>query len=351
MRQTTEHSALLALPLEQVMPVLRQGAAALSLPVEDFPMGARLDLPGGEMYLSGDDDHCHLWLSAESPARLTELRDTIGHYFDHAGLPARLEWAANQKSGRPANLTVARITANDRISPSFRRMRFEADFTEFDIEAMHFRLLYPPEGDALPWCDDTGATIWPHGIDAWHRPPYTIRRMDPERRWMDVDIFLHDGGRVTEWAARTVNGDLVALSGPGGKSPQIAPWIGYIGDETAMPVILRMLERLPDAAQGVARIFVADAADAQDIALPAGVDLQWVTPDSGLTPLDALQALTPPDSGRYVFFAAERQDAAAAREIMVKIGLKRGEFHAAAYWSEGWTPPDAQPKDLPRRLA
>lgn len=203
-----------------------------------------------------------------------------------------------------------------------------------------------PEGADLPSCDATGTTIWPGGIDVWHRPPYTVRAIAPDWGWIDVNIVLHEGGRVTDWSERARPGDRVALTGPGGKAPRQGGWVGYVGDETALPVIARALQNPQPETTGVARIFVPEDSDRQDLDCPGGVDLRWMVHGRDGTPLQALTSLQPPPEDRFVFFAAERQAAVAAREHLNGIGFQRGEFHAAAYWTQGWVPPGSQVQRL-----
>lgn len=325
-------------------------AASFDLPMRLSDQAVRVELPDGLLSVTAQGAGCRLVLEAPDAARLAELREGVTHYLAE-GLGAALEWQADRSPARPPNLTLARIEASTRLSPSFQRLRLAGDFRRFLDGGLHFRLIFGPEGADWPMDDETGATIWPGGIDAWHRPPYTVRRIDPAGAWIDVDVVLHQGGRVTDWVALCRPGDEVALTGPGGKAPQMAGWIGYIGDETALPVIARMLEILPADTRGAARIFVPDRRDAQALRCPAGVDLQWLVRGVDGGPADAVLGLTPPATDRYVFFAAERQEAAAARDHLVAQGFGRGEFHCANYWTAGWVPPACQVAALQRRVA
>lgn len=346
------HSARLHLPFERLVTALRPVAEALALPVEQAAGGtATVRLPGGALTVAAREAGCRLVLEAADEGRLAQLRERVTQFLSEQGLGDSLEWRADRRRARPGNLTLARIDSSIRLSPSFQRLRLSGDFARFRDGGLHFRLIFGPEGADWPMGDETGATVWPGGIDAWHRPPYTIRAMDPDCRWIDVDVVLHAGGRVTDWVALCRPGDRVALTGPGGKAPQIAGWIGYVGDETALPVIARMLEILPPDTRGAARIFVPDPRDAQPLRHPAGVDLRWLVRGRDGTPLEALTALSPPAADRFVFFAAERREAEAARAHLARLGLGRGEFHGAAYWTEGWIPPDYQVARLARRTA
>lgn len=334
------------MPLDEFMPAIGPALDAMEVSPTRTDRGAELVLSDGRLIVEAAPEGCRLSLEAAEGARLAFLREVISHYVEAMQLPVPLEWAADRSETRPANLTIARIAANERLSPSFQRIRLEGDFSLFARDGLHFRLIFGPEGADWPTSNATGTTLWDGGIDAWHRPPYTVRAIAPDHRWIDVDIVLHDGGRITDWVSRARPGDEVALTGPGGKAPQMAGWVGYVGDETALPVIARIVERLPGDARGAVRLFVPDARDRQPLAAPDGVDLQWLVHGRDGTPLQALQALRPPARDRYVFFAGERQASIAAREYLVAEGFQRGEYHAAAYWTEGWVPPDTQVRRL-----
>ncbi len=322
-------------PLARLVPLVEALAVTRGLTPEPEGDGLSLLLDSGRLRLAGTASGTELELSAIDPARLEELQAGADRLAGIQGLTIR--WHRRVPEAAP-RLTVARVMSCARISPSFRRVRLAGDFARFASGGLHFRLLFGPKGAPLPAITGTGLD-WPAGIDAWHRPPYTVRALDPAGAWLDVDIFLHEGGRVTEWTENVREGDVVALTGPGGSGLVSAPWVGFVGDETALPVILRMVEALPEEARGVAAICVADPRDAQPVRHPPGLRLDWVTPERGLTPLQVLQAIAVPEGDRFVFFAGERRQAAAARDWLARAGLERGEFRAAAYWTEGWVPP------------
>lgn len=252
-----------------------------------------------------------------------------------------VEWR-EVKAGK-TRLTMAEAVWCRQISPSFKRVRLAGDFSAFLSGGLHFRLLIAPDGAAWPEPDANGDLIWPGGIDAWHRPPYTIRAMGADADWLEMDIFLHDGGRVTEWAADLQPRDTVALTGPGGRGIRPAAWLGLVGDETALPVILRAVEAAGPDTQGAVSILIADPADIQPVAAPPGLQLDWVLRREGRSLPDLFRALPiPPDTDRFMFFAGERQEATEARDHVKALGLSNGEYHCASSWTAGWIPPAAR---------
>lgn len=229
-------------------------------------------------------------------------------------------------------MTLGHVAQVLDLSPNFRRLRLTGDFRRFLTGGLHFRFMIGPEGVALPVETEAGLD-WPGGPEAWHRPPYTVRAMDPLGNWIDIDIFLHAGGRVTNWSAGLKPGDPVGLTGPGGGGTIAADWVGLIGDETALPVILRMIQALPATACGQAFVCVPDPGDVQQVALPHRLRLVWIIGASMEAPVALLDRLMLPPSRRFVFFAGEKAQAEAARLWMARAGLTKDESRAAAYWS------------------
>ena len=230
------------------------------------------------------------------------------------------------------------MVAVRRLSPSYARVTVAGtSLARFASGGLHFRLLFGPPGADWPGLDANGVTDWPQGAAAWHKPVYTIRHL-----WdrdgvthLSFDVFLHDGGRVTDWCLGPAPGTEITLSGPGGGrfQPQDA-WLGLVGDETALPVIARYLADLPAGTRGQAVLVVPQQADIQLLDHPADMQVHWVARDSGATPLTALDVLRIPDSARLVFFAAEAAEARSARQILADRGLQKAEISSVAYWTK-----------------
>ncbi|MCJ8140771.1 siderophore-interacting protein [Falsirhodobacter halotolerans] len=329
--QTT--TATLAVPMRDFLPGLKARAAELDYPVTPTARGMSVAMYYGTLEVFEVDRVTTVQITSKDSVELLHLRDTLDWHLDQAGLKHCITWARMRAGPNPANLAIGRVERVMQISPSFTRVRLGGDYTRFLDGGLHFRLLLGPAGTGWPTTDDTGGTVWPGGVEAWHRPAYTVRKVCPEGSWMEFDIFRHAGGTVNDWADGLRPGDEVALTGPGGTGLTEAPWIGLIGDETALPVIIRMIEGAPAGTQGVATILVPSRADVQTVRTPEGIVLRWAFRDEGATLIEAFRATEVPAGPRYVFFAGEKGEAALAREHGVALGLKRGEIHALAYWT------------------
>ncbi|UYV36802.1 siderophore-interacting protein [Rhodobacteraceae bacterium D3-12] len=339
---SAQHKAMaqLGMPVEQSIAEFEKVAQSFGLEPERSESALVIHARLGRIELGrGSGEDTILSISAEAANKLQDMRDLLTERITTLG--AQISWrdvAAHR--GRPANLSVVSVTEVRQISPSYRRVTIEGDdLARFVEGGMHFRLLFGPDGADWPGTDENGVTVWPGGIEAWHRPVYTTRAIeilgDGAAR-IEFDIFLHDGGRVTEWSAGVAPGAQIAITGPGGSGmPAETGWIGVIADETAVPVAARILQGLPEHSRGVATFFVPEAADVQEIDHPKGVSVHWEVRSSGVTPLDALEALSVPDEDCYVFFAAARSQAVEARQRLTARGLAKKSFLAAAYWNDG----------------
>ena len=333
--------AFVRIPAGTGIPLICDRADALGAHVTRGAEGATIQANSGSITARPVANGVELAVTSDSDEGGRMLRGAIDGFALQTGIPAP-EWrSALAGTAMKSRLMSVRVVSCRRISPSYCRVRLAGDFTVFAKGGLHFRLLLGPEGVGWPEAGPEG-TIWPGGIEAWHRPPYTVRAVSAAGDWLDFDIFLHEGGRVTEWCEEITPGTQVMLTGPGGRGVKQAGWMGIIGDETALPVVLRAVEAAAPGARGEVAILITDPADRQQVTLPPGMTLRWITRDEGRSLTDLLNTLSPPDADRFIFFAGERAEAEAARLWAKNAGLGAGEFHAAAYWTAGWVPPATQ---------
>lgn len=329
--------AFLDVPLAAARDGLRQTARALGVPVDETGEHLVVRLRTGMLRVSVVAGRTGLEIAAGEAAGLQLLRDMVAERV--GGMGFRLDWQDGAGGRRPGNMSLARVESVARISPSYVRLVVAGpDLARFGRGGLHFRLLLGPQGSDWPMTDEGGVTCWPAGIAAWHRPVYTTRAIEPlggGAARIGFDVFLHAGGRASAWAERAQPGDEVAMTGPSGGERPAAGWMGLVGDETAVPVLARILAEAAPATRGAAVLFVPEAGDVQSLAHPSGVAVRWALRGGGEAPLDALDALRPPAGDRFVFFAAERQEALAARDRLQAQGFARGSFHASAYWTAG----------------
>ena len=214
------------------------------------------------------------------------------------------------------------------------------------------KVFVPREGQrrpVLPALDrETGRYRWPDPAERPTMRTYTVRRYDEERGELDVDFVMHgDHGVAASWAKRARPGDFLGIMGPGGKTCPRADWYLLAGDQTALPAIASIIERLPVTARGRAFVEVADAAEQQDIQCPPDLELTWLHRD-GIEPgrstlLDqAVRGVEIPE-GQDVSTWVSGESAMVRgirRHLRNDRGLDASSVLAVGYWKYGMAEPD-----------
>lgn len=308
------------------------------------------DVGPGTIRITWRARRADLRLAARTEAGLQNLRDTLAHLLDEAeaGLSARLDWPAtgNMEGRLPPNFRAARVHSVTRISPGFTRLRLVADDLEYLAQnGLHIRLLQPGNPDAPVWprLNRNGRTVWPKATDL-HMPVYTIRAIDPAQGWLDVDVFLHGHGRTCAWVQTVTPGAVVGLTGPGGGWLPDTAQLCLGGDETALPVIARILAQAAPSTQGHAILAVSDPGDILPLTAPPGVQIDWMVTgrtSAALAPRAVTEHFTR-TAARYltqsppatIQFAGEKQDAQTIRTALQSLaGKLPPTTTSAAYWT------------------
>ncbi|MBO4160427.1 MULTISPECIES: siderophore-interacting protein [Micromonospora] len=199
----------------------------------------------------------------------------------------------------PWRLFDVQVRAARRLSPSFLRVTFTGpDLDRFADNGydQRIKLVLPLPG--RPGVHLPGGADW---YSHWRALPedercpirtYTVRAVRPYLAEVDIDLVLHgDSGPAGRWALRARPGDEAGLLGPdaghhgdhGGIEfrPPDAGQLLLAGDETAVPAISAILERLPLDARGRVLLEVPERADVLPLVAPPGVTVDWLPRDGG----------------------------------------------------------------------
>lgn len=262
-------------------------------------------------------------------------------------------WNGGTMAGAPLPyFREMRVVRAVQLTPAMRRLTLSGEnLGRFAHDGLHVRLLFAPSPGVVPvWpvMAADGRQTWPPG----ERPAarvYTIRRIDVEAGEIDIDFVLHEGDEMpgARFGREARPGALVGMTGPGGGNLPPASHYVFLGDETALPAIARMLEELPPDARAKAFVEIADHSERQELAPRPGIELQWLSREgrpAGSTTLlaDSLRALEPakweddPYVWPYVWAGCEH---AAARGIRGYLKserrLAKQRYLVAAYWRRG----------------
>jgi NADPH-dependent ferric siderophore reductase len=178
-------------------------------------------------------------------------------------------------------------------------------------------------------------------VPIWRR--YTVRSVDRVHGQLEVDFFLHHtDGPGARWAERARPGDMVGAAGPSGGGIGAADWYLIAGDETALPAIARILEALPETAEGAVFIEVADEAERQRIDCPADVTVHWLyrnafanSPRPDLLDVVANIDFSPADKSAFVWVGCEARMAKKIRtHLRNERDLTKQQYLVVAYWHD-----------------
>ncbi|GAA3599617.1 hypothetical protein GCM10022198_24890 [Klugiella xanthotipulae] len=218
--------------------------------------------------------------------------------------PLRVE-RDDRPAYRPFPVTVARVTE---LSPHFVRVTLtDPGLATFGRDGLdqRIKIFFPlPDGSISDLGEDTSETR-PAGdwYGRWRALPperqspfrtYTVRAIRPDERELDVDFVRHPADETpadapaARWLTTAAPGNRLTVAGPDARSlhsrtgidwkPGNARQLLLVGDETAAPAILSILESLPPGREAHAMIEVPHEADAAALATDyrPGITVSWL---------------------------------------------------------------------------
>lgn len=308
----------------------------------------RISVSIGHIHLTSDADGLDVEVGATTEVGVVQMKAAIIALLQGAAPEADFDcrWkGAGKSNGKLPNFRELRVGKITDLSPHMRRVRLHGvDLDAYDEDSIHIRLLIPPRGQAQPkWptLAENGMPVWPSGDDMIEQRVYTIRDMDAQAGWVDIDFVMHgDNGPGSSFALHARDGDLVAMTGPLGNALPDVDWMLFAGDETALPAIGRYLAEVPEHVSGHAIIEVGNANDVIDVATKSQIKVTWLYRDQAsdvkVSPIqDAVRAIDIPKAEKSVFCWAgvEQDDYKPLHTYWRKeIGLTRDECTPMTFW-------------------
>jgi NADPH-dependent ferric siderophore reductase len=247
------------------------------------------------------------------------------------------------------NLFVGKVARAYNLTPHMRRLVVSVDsgIERLVTGGMHVRLLLVPDqarAPVWPYLAPTGAIVWPAGDDLLMRRVYTIRSGDVGRGEVDIDFVMHEGDDMpgANFGATAKPGDVLGIIGPSGTCPEAERYV-FAGDETALPVMLRMAAEMPVGKTLSVYAEIDNEAERQEIVCAANVEWTWLyrrgkpAGTAGLIE-QALRGHAWSDNheGLHVFVACEKTEARAAKSFLTdEIAFPKASLRAVGYWSMG----------------
>ena len=235
------------------------------------------------------------------------------------------------------------------LTPRMRRITLGgpalATFTSSGLPDERIKLLLAQPGQRrpqLPVIDEHGFH-YPPGAQRPIMRSFTLRRFDHDTLELDVDVVVH-AGIAADWSLRAQAGDEAAIAGPAGGYEADADARHYLlaGDESALPAIATILERLPKDAR--ADVLVEITAAGCELALDAHAELRttWLYRKDGVPAgaqlVEAVRAFDWPASSVNVWAAGEALSMRAIRRhLRDDLTLPRERYEVIGHWRERLT--------------
>ncbi|MEM6462327.1 MAG: siderophore-interacting protein [Pseudomonadota bacterium] len=294
--------------------------------------------PGSETetagYVGAVDEH---WLFVMKNAVVMQMQHVMPEVANV------MRWSNGPEEGSlPPNFAFVQVREVVQLGPNFLRVTFQGeDLSKHQDASIHFRLVIPPEGVAPQWptVAANGSIVWPEGEGAPHKPVYTTRSIDHGTNTLLMDVYIHEGGRVTDWA-RSHMGEpgarrVVGVVGPSGGGLLHADSVLMASDETGFPAAARLLENLPEGVTGQLILEAGNGAEcAYPFDVPGGIAVKWLSRSKGDVLGDEALAALPKHGSAKIWFAGERSQAKAVRDAAKAAGREAGDLRISAFWAK-----------------
>ena len=220
------------------------------------------------------------------------LTEHLGEFADEMRWPDgswHVAWSG-QTPRSSAQLQVLQVQSNQAITPCMRRLRLQGEgVLALADGGLHVRMLLPLPGQAPAWptVQSDGRLQWQPGQPRLPRRTYTIRAIDLEQRWIEVDVLLHrdnesEGNGInaspgSSWAEQAQPGSAVGVLSPAGGLLLNAARVVLVADACALPAAARMLQAASAGASLDVLLWVADEAEqaALDVE-PTSAQIDWI---------------------------------------------------------------------------
>ena len=211
------------------------------------------------------------------------------------------------------------------VTPRMRRVRFAGQSL-----------------DAFPWRPGQDVVLNIPTAEGEARRHYTVRAFDKADLRLDIDFALHGDSPATNWARQAKMGDTLVAHGPRGRTGvnHDADWHLFVGDETALPGILAMIESLRPGVRAQAIIEVRDADERQTPSTVADADIEWFYRQgpavaSSRALIDRMSVYAFPPGAGQAAVIGETAMVRAVRQGLIARGFPRERISAEGYWRPG----------------
>lgn len=285
-------------------------------------------------YVGAIDEH---WLFVMKNAVVMQMQHVMPE------VAKEMRWSNGPAEGSlPPNFAFVQVREAMQLGPNFLRVTLQGeDLSKHQDASIHFRLVIPPKGMVPQWptVAANGSVVWPEGEGEPHRPVYTTRSIDHGTNTLLTDVYIHEGGRATDWARGHLDKPgprrVVGLLGPAGGGLLNADRVLMATDETGFPAAARLLEKLPAGATGELLLEAENGADcAYPFDVPSGIAVTWLSRTKGDVLGEATLAALPNHEDAKIWFAGERGQAKAVRDAAKAANREAGDLRISGFWAK-----------------
>lgn len=253
------------------------------------------------------------------------------------------------KANNPVAQKVFSLKHKEYITPNYIRITLTGDVSDFENTTIgdNNKIFIPPVG-----VNEVHFPVFDRDQNQWNYPEkevapsvrtYTHRAIDVENNELVIEFVNHgENGPASAWALNAKIGDKL---GVGMRTeakelyPQNLQWYLLVGDATAIPVLVAILETLPKSAKGVCIIEVPTKADEQFLKTDADIDFIWLHnehPENGSELAETVKKVEIPQTDKFGYVACEYASVKEIRNYLRKdLGWLANELNAYSYWKAG----------------
>lgn len=246
------------------------------------------------------------------------------------------------KKSPPRMLQVKRTAF---ISPGLKRITLSGQELEGFPEnssARHIKVFFPLPGQQKPVMP-----TFKHGRPVWEDPTlkpvtraYSISEYDHLKKELSIDFVMHLKGPASIWASEAVEGDYLAVAGPGEAGSFLREGEFYLlaGDLSALPAMRVLINGLSPDSKGVAIIEIESLTHIIDLGrIPSKFKISWILNTKNLNFLlsEKVKQMDWPEADVSAWVAGESNNVLEIRNFLKSKGLKPGQYYGIPYWKRG----------------
>jgi NADPH-dependent ferric siderophore reductase len=247
-----------------------------------------------------------------------------------------------------SRFSLASVHDVETITPGYRRITLSGEGLS-GITSLsprdHVKVVIPRNAAATPVVPGKREK----GQDAREGEPeqtvrtFSLRRVLPDVKQIQIDFVLHDAGPATAWARQARPGQQVGIVGPRGSKivHPVFEWFLMIGDETMLPSIARQAEEAGTEISQIACVEVSGSGYDAVLRSTDTLRVVWAdrgdsAPGIGTALLDAVRRLELPEGEGYVFAGGEAGVLRPIRRHLIdERGFSPENISMSGHWKLG----------------